>query len=385
MEITGAERLKNINEYYFSKKLGEVKSLINAGKPIINFGIGNPDLPPPENVLQALAKISSQQNNHGYQPYNGIKPLREAMSEFYQANFNVTLDPETQILPLAGSKEGIFYISQAYINPGDLVLIPDPGYIAYTTATVFSGGIPVYYDLTDKNNFKPDLENISGLLVKKIKMMWVNYPNMPTGATVDFSFYENLMKFAKNNNILIINDNAYGLIGTHSPLSILSTEIGEKHMLEINSLSKSFNIAGWRVGMIAGNKDLLERVFVIKSNTDSGMSYPIQYAASEALKNCKEWIQRLNEKYNIRRKLLIKMLERANLYPGCQYSGLFIWAKIKDNMTSTYASDFLLYEKNIFAVPGTVFGANGEGYLRFSICLSEEKIVEAIQRFKYED
>ena len=380
--ITTANRLHSVEEYYFSSKLREVRQLISEGKPIINMGIGSPDLAPSKAVIEAIQNAMHDNNAHQYQSYQGLPELRKAMSDFYQNNFNVTADFNSEILPLMGSKEGILHISMAFLNEGDQVLIPNPGYPTYSSVTKLVGAEAVFYDLTESNNWEPDFDAMEGLDLSKVKMMWLGYPHMPTGATGSLQLFEKAVTFAKKHHILLVNDNPYSFVLNDNYLSILQVEGAKDVALELNSLSKTFNMAGWRVGMVLGNKDLIDAVLKVKSNMDSGMFYGIQKGAIEALKSDKSWFEQQNKIYNERRELTFKLAEKL----GCTFDrnsvGLFVWAKLPNGIASAEKFiDSILYDKSIFITPGTIFGSNGEGYIRFSLCVPAEKVQEAINRF----
>jgi len=380
--IREAVRLRAVEEYYFSKKLKEVRSLIAKGKPIINMGIGSPDLKPPKTVVEVLKTVMNDASAHQYQSYQGLPELRNAISNFYKINFNVSLNSDKEVLPLMGSKEGIMHISMAFLNEGDQVLIPNPGYPTYESVTRLVGGVPVYYDLKETNNWQPDFDQLETQNLSKVKLMWINYPHMPTGTRGSLKLLEKFIEFAKKHQILLVNDNPYSFILNNEKHSILSIEGAKEVALELNSLSKTFNMAGWRIGMVLGNEKHLQAILKVKSNMDSGMFYGIQKGAIEALKYHKEWFNTINEIYHKRRKLIYKLSDKL----GCTYNenavGMFVWAKLPIAYTSTEKFiDKILYDKNIFISPGTVFGSNGEGYIRFSLCISEEKIEEALSRF----
>ncbi|MDC6365815.1 MULTISPECIES: pyridoxal phosphate-dependent aminotransferase [Flavobacteriaceae] len=377
-----ADRLQSVQEYYFSKKLREVRGLIDEGRPIINMGIGSPDLAPSPKVLKTLRDAIMDSGAHQYQSYQGLPQLRDAIAAFYLNKFRVSVDPLNEILPLMGSKEGIMHISMAFLNEGDKVLLPNPGYPTYTSVTRLVGGVPLYYDLKAENGWFPDLDALSQLDLSKVKLMWVSYPHMPTGATATEEQLKSLVKFAKENNILLVNDNPYSFVLSNNPTSILSIEGAKESTLELNSLSKTFNMAGWRVGMLLGNKEYINAVLKVKSNMDSGMFYGIQKGAVAALQSGPEWFEALDEVYNTRRELMFQLVEKL----GCSYDknavGMFVWSKLPLNSApSEEFIDEVLYDKNIFIAPGTIFGSNGEGYIRFSLCVKEEKIIEAIERF----
>ncbi len=375
-----ASRLEHINEYYFAHKLREVRQLIQAGKPIINLGIGNPDLPPPIEAQFALIESGASEKNHGYQPYRGLTEYREAIAGFYKKYYTVSLNHESEILPLAGSKEAVMHISMAFLNAGDEVLIPDPGYTTYTSVTRLVGAKPVYYNLSENNAWLPDFSEIEKLNLEKIKIMWVNYPNMPTGAKASLDDFEKIIKFAKQHNILIINDNPYSFILNDTPLSIMQIHGSKDVALELNSLSKSFNIAGWRLGMLIGKQSYLDAVLKIKSNMDSGMYYGLQKGGIAAMQLDQSWFENLNATYKKRREILWKILDKLNYSYDKNAVGLFVWAKLPKGENSEEVSDNLLYNKNIFVTPGSIFGANGTGHLRFSLCTNETELKNALQR-----
>ena len=378
--MTTADRLLTVEEYYFSKKLREVNTLKLGGAPIINLGIGSPDLAPPKGVITAITKSMSDASAHKYQSYQGLPELRSAISSFYKAHYDITLNPETQVLPLIGSKEGIMHISMAYLNQGDAVLIPNPGYPTYTSVTKLVGAIPVFYDLKPASNWQPDLVSLNAMDVSKIKLMWVNYPHMPTGTLADKEILKGLIDFAKKNDILIVNDNPYSFILNDHPFSIFNIEGADEVCLELNSLSKTFNMAGWRVGMLIGAKAYINSVIKVKSNMDSGMFYGIQKGAIEALNSPKNWFSDLNFIYSDRRKLIWELATALNCNFEVNTSGMFVWAKLPDGITSVLFIDKMLKEYNLFIAPGNIFGSNGEGYIRFSLCAPEEIIKEAIKR-----
>jgi LL-diaminopimelate aminotransferase len=380
--ITTAKRLDIIEEYYFSSKLREVRQLASEGKPIINMGIGSPDLKPSQAVIDAVVSAMQDENAHQYQSYQGLPELRKGMSDFYQNNYGVALDPAVEILPLIGSKEGIMHISMAFLNEGDHVLIPNPGYPTYTSVTNLVGAVPVYYDLKEMNNWEPDFEALEMLDLSKVKIMWIGYPHMPTGARGSLELFSKLVAFAKKHSILLVNDNPYSFVLNDKPMSLLQVEGAKEVALELNSLSKTFNMAGWRVGMVLGNATLIDAVLKVKSNMDSGMFYGIQKGAVEALKSDKSWFDSMNAIYKKRRVLTEQLAEKLGCEVYAAGVGLFVWAKLPAGIAS--AEDFIdkiLYEKSIFITPGTIFGSNGEGYIRFALCVKEEKIQEAIDRF----
>ena len=379
--IATADRLQSVQEYYFSRKLREVRQLISEGKPVINMGIGSPDLAPDITVIEAMQKAMFDDKAHEYQSYQGLPELRKGMADFYATHFNVDLDFNTEVLPLMGSKEGIMHISLAFLNQGDEVLIPNPGYPTYASVTELVQAKAVYYDLSAATNWQPDFDALEKLDLSKVKLMWVSYPHMPTGVNGSLELFEKLVTFGKEHNILIINDNPYSFVLNGNPLSILQVEGSSAIALELNSLSKTYNMAGWRVGMVLGNPTLIDAVLKVKSNMDSGMFYGIQKGAIEALKLGNDWFEKQNEIYTKRRNLIFKLAEKLNCVFDKNSVGLFVWAKLPTGISSEKFIDEVLLEKHIFITPGTIFGSNGEGYIRFSLCVTEEKIQQAIERF----
>ena len=378
--IIKADRLNTVEEYYFSTKLKEVNSLIKKGKPIINLGIGSPDLTPPQDALEALKVSLTHQSANNYQNYNGLEDLRVSISKFYNKHYNVDLDFNSEILPLMGSKEGIMHISLAFLNVGDSVLIPNPGYPTYASVTNLVQAKAICYDLVPENNWLPNFEQLEKNDLKNVKLMWVNYPHMPTGATCDVDFFEQLISFAKKHQILLVNDNPYSFILNNKPISIFNVEGSKDYCLELNSLSKTFNMSGWRVGMVSGNKENISNILKVKSNMDSGMYYPIQRAAIAVLNSTNSWFDKMNEIYDERRVLVKKLADSLNCKYENKSSGMFVWAKINSNKKSKEFTDDLLYKHNIFIAPGDIFGSNGEGYVRFSLCATKELITKAIKR-----
>ena len=380
--VTTAKRLESVQEYYFSRKLKEVRQLLQEGKPIINMGIGSPDLAPHVSVIQAIQKSILDDKAHEYQSYQGLPELRQGFASFYKTNFNVDLDFNSEILPLMGSKEGIMHISLAFLNEGDEVLIPNPGYPTYASVTELVQAKAIYYDLTEDTNWYPDFEKLEALDLSKVKLMWVSYPHMPTGANGTLELYQKLIDFGKKHHILIVNDNPYSFILNQNPLSILQIDGAKEIALELNSLSKTYNMAGWRVGMVSGNTTFMDAIIKVKSNMDSGMFYGIQKGAIAALKLGKDWFENQNEIYSIRRNLIFQLAEKMKCTFDRNSVGLFVWAKLPIGIQSEEFIDKLLLEKHIFLTPGTIFGSNGEGYIRFSLCVKEEEICEAIKRFE---
>lgn len=380
--IQVADRLKQVEEYYFSKKLKEVAFLMSQGKPVINLGIGSPDLAPPLKAIMALEQSLNDENAHRYQSYQGIPEYGDAVSTFYKTHYNVHLSAQTEVLPLMGSKEGIMHISMAFLNPKDAVLIPNPGYPTYTSVTKLLGAEPLFYDLKEENNWLPDFVELERMDLTKVKIMWVSYPHMPTGARATHKFYQDVVAFGKRNDILIVNDNPYSFILNERPKSILQYEGAKDVCLELNSVSKTFNMAGWRAGMLVGNYDFLKSVLAVKSNMDSGMFYGIQKGVVEALNSSELWFHSLNSIYKTRRELIWKLATELNCTYDEDTSGLFVWAKLPPHIKSEEFTDLVLKEHSIFIAPGTVFGINGEGYVRFSLCAEIDSIKEAIARVK---
>ncbi|MDG2279647.1 MAG: aminotransferase class I/II-fold pyridoxal phosphate-dependent enzyme [Flavicella sp.] len=378
--ISKANRLNDVKEYYFSKKLREVGQLISKGKPIISLGIGSPDLNPPKEVLEAITASFGDHMAHGYKSYQGIPELRAAMSGFYENFFNVTLNPANEILPLLGSKEGIMHISMAFLNEGDQVLIPNPGYPTYSSVAKLVGAEALEYNLVADNGWLPNYEEIEKNDLSKVKIMWVNYPHMPTGTKASDELFARLMAFAKKHDILLVNDNPYSFILNDNPKSIFQYEGAKEVALELNSLSKSFNMAGWRVGMVSGAEVYLSEVLKVKSNMDSGMFYGIQKGAIKALELSKDWFEEINVIYEKRRALTWRILDALNCQYNSENGGMFVWAKLPEGITSVQMTDKMLYEKDVFLTPGTVFGSNGEGYIRLSLCVSEEKLEKVLER-----
>ena len=378
--IKAAKRLETVQEYYFSKKLREVRSLIAAGKPIINMGIGSPDLQPPAQVLEAIQGSLNDVSAHKYQSYQGLPELRNAISNFYKDKFSVASNPENEVLPLMGSKEGIMHISMAFLNEGDKVLIPNPGYPTYTSVTKLVGSEPLFYNLDENNNWQPDFKELESQDLTDVKIMWVNYPHMPTGTNATLETFEKLVAFGKKHHILIINDNPYSFILNDKPISILQVEGAKDIALELNSLSKTFNMAGWRVGMVLGNANFINEILKVKSNMDSGMFYGIQKGAIEALQLSDDWFVSQNKIYEERRNLIWQLADKLDATYSKNSTGLFVWAKISEGKKSEDVTDSILYDKDIFITPGTIFGSQGEGYIRFSLCVTSDIIKEAISR-----
>ena len=378
--IKAAKRLDTVQEYYFSKKLREVRGLAAAGKPIINMGIGSPDLQPPVEVLAAIKSSLNDPSAHKYQSYQGLPELRSAISKFYKNKFSVDTNSEDEVLPLMGSKEGIMHISLAFLNEGDKVLIPNPGYPTYTSVTKLVGAEPLFYNLSDANNWQPNYKELEEQDLSDVKIMWVNYPHMPTGTNATLETFEKLVAFGKKHQILIINDNPYSFILNDNPVSILQVEGAKDTALELNSLSKTFNMAGWRVGMVLGNAAYISEILKVKSNMDSGMFYGIQKGAIEALQLPDTWFTVQNKTYEERRVLIWQLADKLGATYNKNATGLFVWAKIPEGRKAEEVTDAVLYDKDIFITPGTIFGSQGEGYIRFSLCVTAAIIKEAISR-----
>lgn len=381
--ITPANRVASIKEYYFSTKLREVARLNAEGHNIISLGIGGPDRPPHPEVINTLCTEASKPDAHGYQPYVGLPQLRQAFARWYKANYDVDLDPATEIQPLIGSKEGILHTTLTFVNPGDGVLVPNPGYPTYTSVSRLAEAEIFTYDLTEEGGWEPDFDALERLPLERIKLMWVNYPHMPTGKCASQSLFARLVDFGKRHNIVIVNDNPYSFILNDKPLSILSVPGAKDIAIEMNSLSKSHNMPGWRVGMIAANPQFIQWILKVKSNIDSGQFKPLMLAASKALECDKEWYDEVNKTYASRR-LIAEDIMRAL---GCHFDpaqrGLFLWGRIPDQYEgSEQLADRILYEAGVFLTPGFIFGSNGNRYIRISLCATNEKMLEALQRIK---
>ena len=386
--IQPAERLNLVSEYYFSRKLKEVAQLNAEGKDIISLAIGSPDMPPSEQTIEKLCEVARQSNAHGYQPTQGTPELREAMAGFYKRWYGVEIDSKSELLPLIGSKEGILHITLAFVNPGDEVLVPNPGYPTYTSLSKILGAKVVYYNLKEDNGWQPDFEQLEQIVNSKssnCKLLWTNYPNMPTGAPALRETYERLVRFARSYNLVVVNDNPYSFIlNRERPLSILQVEGAKDCCIELNSMSKSHNMPGWRVGMCATNAQFIQWILKVQSNIESGTFRGIQLAAAEAYRNSDEWHHEYNvEVYARRRRLAEQIMDVL----GCQYDpqqvGMFLWGRIPyiyNNVEEL--TERVLHEARVFITPGFIFGSNGERYIRISLCAKEEKIEEALERIK---
>ena len=383
MTVATSTRLEGIGEYYFSQKLREIEELNKQGKNIINLGIGSPDLPPHPDVVKVLQEEAEKSNTHAYQSYKGSPVLRNAIAAWYARWYGVTINPDTEVLPLIGSKEGIMHICMTYLNEGDEVLIPNPGYPTYSSAVKLAGGKAISYEMKEENNWEPDFAALEQMDLRKVKLLWVNYPHMPTGQLPTVALFEKIVAFGKKHNILVCHDNPYSFILNETPMSLLSVEGAKEVVIELNSLSKSQNMAGWRVGMLCAAKERIEEILRFKSNMDSGMFLPVQLAAAKALGLGKDWYDDINAIYTARREKVFELLQLLNCAFSKDQVGLFVWAKIPATYPSGYAlSDEVLYNANVFITPGGIFGSAGNGYIRVSLCGSIEKFEEAINRIK---
>lgn len=381
--ITPANRVGSVQEYYFSKKLKEVAEMNAAGKNVINLGVGSPDLPPSEQTIETLCEHARKANEHGYQPYVGIPELRKGFADWYKTWYNVDLDPKTEIQPLIGSKEGILHISLAFLNPGDGVLVPNPGYPTYSSVSKLVEARLIPYELKEELGWQPDFEELEKMDLSNVKLMWTNYPNMPTGANASVELYEKLVAFGRKHGIIICNDNPYSFILNEHPLSILSIPGAKEICIEMNSMSKAHNMPGWRMAMLASNAQFVQWILKVKSNLDSGQFKPMQYAAVEALSAKKEWYDNMNRVYRSRRNLAGQIMRTL----GCEYDenqvGMFLWGRIPDSAESGEAiANKVLYEANVFLTPGFIFGSRGERYIRISLCCKNETLEEALKRIE---
>ena len=383
MIIQPANRLSDVKEYYFSKKLKEIRELNSSGKNIINLGIGSPDLAPSAETIEALVETAEQTNSHGYQSYTGIPELRNAISSWMASTYGVAFKAENEILPLMGSKEGIMHISMAFLNPGDKVLVPNPGYPTYTSVANLMDAEIELYDLDEENGWNVDVQRLKEKDLSKVKLLWLNFPHMPTGARADLEVLQELINLAKENQFLIVNDNPYSLILNPTPRSIFNLEGSKEVCLELNSLSKSHNMAGWRVGWLSGAPEYISTVLRVKSNMDSGMFLGLQKAAVKALSNPMHWHEDQNNIYAKRRKLIEEIFDYLNVKYNPNSVGMFVWAKVPESVDSVEKLvDDILYKANVFITPGFIFGSNGERFIRASLCASQETIQEALSRIK---
>ncbi|RHJ84407.1 pyridoxal phosphate-dependent aminotransferase [Parabacteroides sp. AM08-6] len=381
--IIPANRVGSVQEYYFSKKLKEVAEMNAAGKNVINLGVGSPDLPPSERTIETLCEHAHQANEHGYQPYVGIPELRKGFADWYKKWYDVELDPKTEIQPLIGSKEGILHISLAFLNPGDGVLVPNPGYPTYSSVSKLVEANLIPYELKEELGWQPDFGELEKMDLSNVKLMWTNYPNMPTGANASIELYEKLVAFGKKHNIIICNDNPYSFILNEHPISMLSVPGAKDICIEMNSMSKAHNMPGWRMAMLASNEQFVQWILKVKSNVDSGQFKPMQYAAAEALTAPKEWYDNMNRTYRSRRDLAGQIMHTL----GCEFDenqvGMFLWGKIPADAESSEAvANKVLYEANVFLTPGFIFGSRGERYIRISLCCKNETLQEALNRIK---
>ncbi len=386
--IVPANRISNVQEYYFSVKLKEIAQMNAQGADVINLGIGSPDLPPAKEVTDTLAAEAANPKAHGYQPYVGMPQLREAFAQWYKKWYNVELNPANEVLPLIGSKEGIMHISMAFINEGDGVLVPNPGYPTYSSVSKLVGANIINYNLRPEQNWQPDFElleqqHAAGEIdLVAVKLMWCNYPNMPTGANGSVELFEKLVAFGKKYNIIICHDNPYSFILNDNPLSILSVEGAKDICIELNSMSKSHNMPGWRIGMLASNKQFVEWILRVKSNMDSGMFRPMQLAAVQALNAPKSWYEQMNKVYAARKALAQAILEKVGAQVAPGQVGLFLWGKVDGK--GVEICDDVLYKAKVFITPGFIFGSNGENYIRISLCANEETLAKALERIEKE-
>ena len=379
--IQPAQRLESVSEYYFSRKLKEVAAMNAAGMQVISLGVGSPDMPPSEETVETLCTEAHNPDGHGYQPYVGIPELREAFSRFYKRWYGVELNAKSEIQPLIGSKEGILHVTLAFVNPGEQVLVPNPGYPTYTSLSRLLGAEVVHYDLKEENGWMPDFDALERMDLSRVKLMWTNYPNMPTGANATPELYERLVDFARRKGIVIVNDNPYSFILNDHPLSILSVEGAKDCCIEFNSMSKSHNMPGWRIGMIAANPTFISWILKVKSNIDSGMYRAMQLAAVKALDAEADWYEGNNANYSARRKTAGAIMDAL----GCTYDenqvGMFLWGRIPDHYTDVEElTERVLHEARVFIVPGFIFGSNGSRYIRISLCAKNDKLEEALKR-----
>ena len=383
MKVKPADRTNSVEEYYFSRKLAQIEIMRREGADIINLGIGSPDQAPSESTVARLSEEAKKKTTHGYQSYTGSPVLRKAFAEWYQRYFNVELDPDKEILPLMGSKEGIMHISMAYVNPGDEVLIPDPGYPTYSSVTSLVGGVTRSYDLNEEGGWLPDLDALEDSDLSRVKLMWVNYPHMPSGTNGSQKLFTRLVAFAQKHGILLCNDNPYSFILNKNHLSLLATDGAKETALELNSLSKSHNMAGWRIGMVAGDNAYIKNILKVKSNMDSGMFLPMQLAAAEALANPESWYDTVNEVYLRRRISVEEIMELLECRFDKSQTGLFVWGRIPDKITDceSFVED-ILQSAHVFITPGFIFGKNGARYIRISLCANEERLNEAKNRLQ---
>lgn len=381
--ISPADRLTGVSEYYFSKKLKEVAQMNAEGKDIISLGIGSPDMPPSSKAINKLCDAANDPSGHGYQPYVGISELRQSFANWYQRWYNVELNPATEIQPLIGSKEGILHVTLAFVNPGDKVLVPNPGYPTYTSLSQLLGAEVVSYNLKEENEWMPDFDALEQMDLENVKLMWVNYPNMPTGANATNELFQKIVDFARRKNIVVVNDNPYSFILNEHPLSILSIPGAKECCIEFNSMSKSHNMPGWRIGMLATNAQFVEWILKVKSNIDSGMFRAMQLAAATALEAEADWYESNNRNYSNRRQLAEQIMQVLNCTYNNNQVGMFLWGKIPESYaTVEELTEEILHKARVFMTPGFIFGSNGARYIRISLCCKDEKLKEALNRIK---
>lgn len=383
-KIQPADRLANVSEYYFSRKLKEVAKMNAEGKDVISLGIGSPDMPPSEETIRVLCEQAQRPDTHGYQPTVGIPELRQAMADWYKRWYGVELDPATEIQPLIGSKEGILHVTLALVNPGDQVLVPNPGYPTYTSLNRILGSEIVNYNLREDRNWEPDFEELEAMDLSRVKIMWTNYPNMPTGANATLGLYERLVDFARRHQLVIVNDNPYSFILNRKPISILNVPGAKECCIEFNSMSKSHNMPGWRVGMLATNATFVQWILKVKSNIDSGTFRPLQLAAAQAYRNTPEWHEEANfNVYSRRRKLAEEIMRTLGCTFNPEQVGMFLWGRIPDSYNDVEElTEKVLHRARVFITPGFIFGSNGARYIRISLCCKEEKLEEALRRIR---
>lgn len=381
IDIKPADRISQVKEYYFSRKLRDIAKLNAQGLDIISLGIGGPDRPPQVDAIEVLCNEARRTNTHGYQPYTGIPELRQAFANWYKRYFGIALDPTTEIQPLIGSKEGILHTTLAFVNPGDGVLVPNPGYPTYTAVSQLAGAKIYKYDLTEQSNWEPDFASLESLPLENIKLMWVNYPNMPTGHRASRDLFQKLIDFGKRHGIIIVNDNPYSFILNDTPLSIFCIDRAKDIAIELNSLSKSHNMAGWRIAMVASNKNFIEWILRVKSNIDSGQFRPMMLAAAKALDCDQSWYDQINETYRRRRHIAEQIMDALCCTFDATQTGLFLWGKIPDSeKDSETVTEKILSDARVFITPGFIFGSNGNRYIRISLCATEERMIEALER-----
>ncbi len=382
-DIAPAQRLASVSEYYFSRKLKQVAAMNAAGEDVISLGVGSPDMPPSQATIDRLCQEAQCLDGHGYMPYVGIPQLREAFANWYNKWYGVQLDPKTEIQPLIGSKEGILHVTLAFVNPGEQVLVPNPGYPTYTSLSRLLGADIVYYDLKEENAWMPDFDALEAMDMSRVKLMWTNYPNMPTGAPASMELYEKLVDLARRKNIVIVNDNPYSFILNDKPLSILSVPGAKDCCIEFNSMSKSHNMPGWRIGMLASNAQFVQWVLKVKSNIDSGMFRALQLAAATALDAPESWYEANNANYRERRLLAEEMMRTLHCSFDTDQRGMFLWGRVPEGCDDAEKlTEKVLHQAKVFIVPGFIFGSNGRRYIRISLCCKKEKLQEALQRIQ---